>query len=307
MSVVELQGLTKHYGSVHAVENLDLRVDTGEIFGFLGPNGAGKSTTINMMLDFVKPTSGQARIFDMDPREEGTKIRQRIGVLPEGYHVYERLSGLDHLEFVIESKEADDDPQQLLEYVGLAGDGDRKAGEYSKGMAQRLTLAMALVGDPDLLILDEPTTGLDPNGARQVREIIREENSRGTTIFFSSHILSQVEAVCTRVGILGDGRLIADDTIEGLRANVTGGETLVVLGTGFTDSVLDQVYEHPGVESIDVRQPEAEVAFGVSSDVNKTEILNTLEEAGATVSDFSTEEASLDDLFAAYTQGGARA
>jgi ABC-2 type transport system ATP-binding protein len=307
MSVVELQGLTKHYGSVHAVENLDLRVDTGEIFGFLGPNGAGKSTTINMMLDFVKPTSGQARIFDMDPREEGTKIRQRIGVLPEGYHVYERLSGLDHLEFVIESKEADDDPQQLLEYVGLAGDGDRKAGEYSKGMAQRLTLAMALVGDPDLLILDEPTTGLDPNGARQVREIIREENSRGTTIFFSSHILSQVEAVCTRVGILGDGRLIADDTIEGLRANVTGGETLVVLGTGFTDSVLDQVYEHPGVESIDVRQPETEVAFGVSSDVNKTEILNTLEEAGATVSDFSTEEASLDDLFAAYTQGGARA
>jgi ABC-2 type transport system ATP-binding protein len=307
MSVVELQGLTKHYGNVRAVEDLHLRVDKGEIFGFLGPNGAGKSTTINMMLDFAKPTAGQSTIFGMDSQEQGTQIRQRIGVLPEGYDVYERLTGLDHLEFAIDSKNANDDPRELLEYVGLTGDGERKAGEYSKGMAQRLTLAMALVGDPDLLILDEPTTGLDPNGARQVREIIRQENQRGTTVFFSSHILSQVESVCSRVGILREGQLIADDTIEGLRANVTGGETLVVLGTGFTDSVLDQVYEHPGVESIDVRQPETEVAFGVSSDVNKTEILNTLEEAGATVSDFSTEEASLDDLFAAYTQGGARA
>lgn len=307
MSVVELQGLTKHYGNVRAVEDLHLRVDKGEIFGFLGPNGAGKSTTINMMLDFAKPTAGQSTIFGMDSQEQGTQIRQRIGVLPEGYDVYERLTGLDHLEFAIDSKNANNDPRELLEYVGLTGDGERKAGEYSKGMAQRLTLAMALVGDPDLLILDEPTTGLDPNGARQVREIIRQENQRGTTVFFSSHILSQVESVCSRVGILREGQLIADDTIEGLRANVTGGETLVVMGSGITDPVLDEVYSLPGVESIDVRQPGSEVAIGLGGDVNKTSILNTLEENGATVSDFSTEEASLEDLFAEYTQGGARA
>lgn len=307
MSVVELRGLTKDYGNVRAVDGLDLRIQQGEIFGFLGPNGAGKSTTINMMLDFTKPTTGEATIFEMDPRENGTEIRQRIGVLPEGYDVYDRLTGMDHLEFAIESKNADDDPHELLEYVGLDGDGDRKAGEYSKGMAQRLTLAMALVGGPELLILDEPTTGLDPNGARQVREIIQRENDRGTTIFFSSHILSQVEAVCSRVGILREGRLIADDTIDKLRANVPGGQSLVVEGSGITDAVLDRVYEHPGVEDITVRRAGSEVALSVATDASKTQILNEFEEAGAEVADFSTEEASLDDLFAAYTQGGARA
>jgi ABC-2 type transport system ATP-binding protein len=307
MSVVELRGLTKDYGNVRAVDGLDLRIQQGEIFGFLGPNGAGKSTTINMMLDFTKPTAGEATIFEMDPRENGTEIRQRIGVLPEGYDVYDRLTGMDHLEFAIESKNAQDDPHELLEYVGLDGDGDRKAGEYSKGMAQRLTLAMALVGGPELLILDEPTTGLDPNGARQVREIIQRENDRGTTIFFSSHILSQVEAVCSRVGILREGRLIADDTIDKLRANVPGGQSLVVEGSGITDAVLDRVYEHPGVEDITVRRAGSEVALSVATDASKTQILNEFEEAGAEVADFSTEEASLDDLFAAYTQGGARA
>jgi len=307
MSTVELRGLTKDYGSVRAVDGLDLRIQQGEIFGFLGPNGAGKSTTINMMLDFTKPTAGEAAIFEMDPRENGTDIRQRIGVLPEGYDVYDRLTGVEHLEFAIESKDAEDDAHELLEYVGLDGDGDRKAGEYSKGMAQRLTLAMALVGGPELLILDEPTTGLDPNGARQVREIIQRENERGTTIFFSSHILSQVEAVCSRVGILREGRLIADDTIDKLRANVPGGQTLVVEGSGITDAVLDRVYEHPGVDDITVRRSGSEVALDVATDASKTQILNEFEKAGAEVADFSTEEASLDDLFAAYTQGGARA
>ena len=307
MSVVELRGLAKDYGNVRAVDGLDLQIQQGEIFGFLGPNGAGKSTTINMMLDFTKPTAGEATIFDMDPRENGTEIRRRIGVLPEGYDVYDRLTGMDHVEFAIESKNADDDPYELLEYVGLDGDGDRKAGEYSKGMAQRLTLAMALVGGPELLILDEPTTGLDPNGARQVREIIQRENDRGTTIFFSSHILSQVEAVCSRVGILNDGRLIADDTIDKLRANVSGGQTLVIEGSGITDAVLDRVHEHPGVEDITVRRSGSEVALDVATDASTTEILSQFEQAGAEVADFSTEEASLDDLFAAYTQGGARA
>ena len=308
MSAIEIDGVTKRFGNLTAVDGLDLRVPEGEIFGFLGPNGAGKSTTINIVLDFVKPTAGSARVFGMDCQAEGKELRSRIGVLPEGYDVYDRLTGYQHLEFAMDSKGASDDPEALLDRVGLAGAGDRKAGGYSKGMAQRLTLAMALVGEPDLLILDEPTTGLDPNGARQIRDIIREENDRGTTVFFSSHILGQVEAVCDRVGILRDGKLVADDSIEGLRSNVPGGETLVVEGQGFSGEVVARIEEIRGVTNVTERRPNEVLAVGIENGVGKAKILSGIEESGATVDDFSTEEASLEDLFAAYTtDGGARA
>ncbi|WP_336328220.1 ABC transporter ATP-binding protein [Halovenus sp. HT40] len=301
MTAIEINGLTKRYGSLVAVDNLDLQIKEGEVFGFLGPNGAGKSTTINILLDFVKPTAGQARIFGMGCQQEGEKLRHRIGVLPEGYDVYDRLTGRQHLEFAIESKNANDNPQELLERVGIADAADRKASGYSKGMAQRLILGMALVGDPDLLILDEPTTGLDPNGAREIREIIREENERGTTVFFSSHILGQVEAVCDRVGILRKGQLVADDSIEGLRSNIPGGQSLVVEGSGFSESVLDSIRGINGVESITVRTEGEVVAVGLADDASKTAVLAEVEETEAIVNDFETEQASLEDLFAAYT------
>src|SRR6056297_1512797 len=227
MATIAIDGVSKRFGDVVAVDDLSLTVESGEVFGFLGPNGAGKSTTINMVLDFVKPTSGSISVLGMDAQRESKQIRKRIGVLPEGYQIYDRLTGYQHLEFAIQSKGASDDPDALLDRVGLDhADADRKAGGYSKGMAQRLLLAMALVGDPDLLILDEPTTGLDPNGAREMRELVLEEADRGATVFFSSHILEQVEAVCDRVGIVREGQLVAEDTIEGLRDSVGGGETL---------------------------------------------------------------------------------
>jgi ABC-2 type transport system ATP-binding protein len=176
-------------------------------------------------------------------------------------------------------------------------------------MQQRLVLGMALVGDPDLLILDEPTTGLDPNGARQIREIIKEENKRGATVFFSSHILGQVEAVCDQVGILRDGTLVADDSIEKLRANVSGGETLLVEGSGFTDQVLENVQAMDGVAGAELRNAGEQLAVNCDAGINKTEVLGLIEEAGGTVSDFSTQEADLEELFAAYTTdyGGASA
>jgi len=301
MSAIELNGLTKEFGRIMAVDNLDLRIEEGEIFGFLGPNGAGKSTTINILLDLVKPTRGSASIFGMDCQGQSREIKHHIGVLPEGYDVYDRLTARQHLEFVFESKNFQEDPMALLERVGLADAADRKAGGFSKGMAQRLVLAMSLVGDPDLLILDEPTTGLDPNGARQMRQLIREENQRGTTVFFSSHILGQVEAVCDRVGILREGRLVADDSIEALRENIPGGETLVVEGRGFSDDVLRQIEALEGVANVTVRVPGEVVAVGCNSGVSKTTVLDGIESTGVTVSDFSTEEASLEDLFAAYT------
>ena len=184
MAAIEITNLSKHFGDVVAVDELDLTVEEGEIFGFLGPNGAGKSTTIDIILDFVRPTSGQVTVLGHDAQKEGLQIRQQTGVLPDAYHVYNRLTGRQHLEFAIELKGTDDDPMELLERVGIAEAADRKAGGYSKGMKQRLMLAIALLGKPDLLILDEPSTGLDPNGAKEIRDIIRQEKARGATVFF---------------------------------------------------------------------------------------------------------------------------
>jgi ABC-2 type transport system ATP-binding protein len=314
MAAIELNGVTKRFeddrgvldtlrpssepDSVTAVEDLSLTVEEGEVFGFLGPNGAGKSTTINMLLDFVRPTSGSVRVLGHDAQDESVAVRRRTGVLPEGYDVYDRLTGREHVEFAIESKEADDDPDELLSRVGLdADDADRRAGGYSKGMAQRLALAMALAGSPDLLVLDEPSSGLDPAGAREMREIVRTEADRGATVFFSSHVLGQVEAVCDRVGIMRAGELVAEDSIEGLRDRLEAEAILRLDVEG--DADLDAVRAVEGVSSVEADAGRLVVAC---TDGAKTRIIDAVESNGATVADFETDSASLEDIFLAYTE-----
>jgi ABC-2 type transport system ATP-binding protein len=253
-----------------------------------------------MVLDFVRPTEGTVTVLGRDATADSVEIRRRTGVLPDGFSVYDRLSGRKHVDFAIESKEVDVDPETVLERVGLLDDADRKAGDYSKGMRQRLALAMALVGEPDLLILDEPSSGLDPAGAKEMREIVRTEADRGATVFFSSHVLAQVEAVCDRVGILREGELVAEDSIEGLREAVGDGETLEVTVDDASDAVVDAVRAVEGVSRVEADGD----TLLVSCDPGvKTRVIAAAEDAGAVVDDFRTEEASLEDLFLAYTEG----
>ncbi|MFC7224726.1 ATP-binding cassette domain-containing protein [Halalkalicoccus sp. GCM10025322] len=300
MAAIELRDVSKRYGDVVAVDDLDLAVREGEVFGFLGPNGAGKSTTINMLLDFVRPSDGRIEVLGRDAREESVAIRQRTGVLPEGFDVYHRLTGRKHVEFALESKGVNGDPDALLERVGIADAADRKAGDYSKGMTQRLALAMALVGEPELLILDEPSTGLDPNGAHEMRRIVREEVDRGATVFFSSHILGQVEAVCDRVGILREGRLVAEDSVSGLRDAAGTEATLRISAERLPETAVERVRGLRGVSSVETDGTDMRVGVENGS---KTAVLNALEEEGVGVRDFETEEASLEDLFRTYTEG----
>ena len=302
MTAIELRGVRKEFADVTAVRDLDLTVEDGEVYGFLGPNGAGKSTTIDMLLDLVRPTAGTVRVLGSDVATDGVAIRRRTGVLPDGFSVYDRLSGRRHVAFAVESKDADDDPDALLDRVGLGGDADRPAGDYSKGMRQRLALAMALVGDPELLILDEPSSGLDPAGAKEMREIVRAEAERGATVFFSSHVLEQVDAVCDRVGILRDGELVAEDSVEGLREAVGDGATLEVSAPGADDDAVSAVRAVAGVSS--VTRDEDGLVVNCASDA-KTAVIGALEDAGVAVDDFHTREASLEDLFLAYTEGDA--
>jgi len=308
MTAIELRGVTKAFPGVTAVRDLDLTVEEGEVYGFLGPNGAGKSTTIDMLLDLVRPTEGTVTVLGRDARAESVAIRRRIGVLPEGFSVYDRLSGRKHVEFAIRSKEVDADADALLDRVGIREDADRKAGDYSKGMRQRLALAMALVGEPDLLVLDEPSSGLDPAGAKEMRAIVEAEADRGATVFFSSHVLGQVEAVCDRVGILRDGELVAEDSIDGLRDAVGGEETLEIEVDAATDPAVDAVRAIAGVSGVetvaDGSRAGDTLVVNCESGV-KTGVIAALEDAGVDVQDFHTREASLEDLFLAYTEGDA--
>lgn len=299
MSVIEIDGFEKRYGDVTAVSDLSLTVEDGEVFGFLGPNGAGKSTTINAMLDFTKPTAGSIRLFGTDAQDHPTAIRRRAGLLLEGYGAYPRLTGREHVEHAIETKDADDDPDALLERVGLV-DADRRAGEYSKGMRQRMAIAVALVGDPDLLVFDEPSTGLDPNGARMLREIVREEAADGTTVFFSSHILDQVEAVADRAGILLDGELAAVGTLAGLSETFETETTITLSVDDVSVSLLDSLDEIDGVLSVTPLDTRIEVRCNADGDT-KLAVLQTASEAGV-YRDFDVEEPSLEDAFSRYTE-----
>ena len=300
MPAIETQGLTKEFGEdVVAVEDLDLTIESGEIFGFLGPNGAGKSTTINVLLDFIRPTVGSAEVFGLDAQREPAAIRERIGVLPEGYGFDDYLTGREYMEWAIETKDADDDPEALLDLVGILGEADRTAAGYSKGMQQRLAFGMALADDPDLLILDEPSTGMDPNGIQHMRSVIRGRAEDGTTVFFSSHILSEVEAVCDRVGVMNEGRLVAMDTIEGLRENATG-ESTIELECAAPPSP-DGVADIDGVADVTVAG--TTLTASCTDPAAKVDVVRQVD-GRAEVVDILAENTSLESLFNQYTEGG---
>ena len=209
MTAIATSSLTKCYGEVTAVRDLDLTVNRGEVFGFVGPNGAGKSTTISILVGLIRPSAGSATLLDMPVDENPRLIRQHVGVLPERCGLFDRLTGREHLAFAIDIHGDTDPPITYLRRVGLADAADRPTREYSTGMAQRLRLAMALVGNPQVLILDEPAAGLDPSGISRLRDIVLAERDRGVTVFFSSHNLADVGYVSDRVGFLIDGSLQA--------------------------------------------------------------------------------------------------
>ena len=299
MPSIETHGLTKRYGDVAAVEDLDLTVESGEVFGFLGPNGAGKSTTINMLLDFVRPTSGEISVLGHDPRTNPRTVRERIGVLPEATGFYEQDTARDHLRFAVAMKRADDDPEALLERVGIADAADRPVGGFSKGMRQRLGLAVALVGSPELLVLDEPLGGLDPSGAQLLRDVVRRERDRGAAVFFSSHIMDQVETVCDRVGVMHDGELVAVDTIESLHARSGTPATVSLSVEAVPDGTAAELATLDGVSDVTIE--DGSVAADCHDPAAKADVVARLDAAGVRITDLDTGAPSLEELFLAIT------
>jgi ABC-type multidrug transport system ATPase subunit len=223
-AVISTRGLVKRYGRLRAVDGIDLDVPAGDVYGFLGANGSGKTTTVRMLLGLVLPTSGEIELLGERMPRAGGRVLPRVGALIEGPAHYGHLSGRENLSLLDASgrggawrsrrRRVDD----ALEQVGLAGVGRRPVKAYSLGMRQRLALAGALLRRPELLVLDEPTNGLDPQGITEVRELLLELHRGGTTVFLSSHLLAEVEQLCSRVGVLDRGRLVLQDSLARLTA-----------------------------------------------------------------------------------------
>jgi ABC-2 type transport system ATP-binding protein len=260
-AVVETHNLTKRYHDKLAVNTLNLVVQEGEIFGFLGPNGAGKTTTILMLLGLTEPTSGRASVCGFDPTHEPLEVKRRVGYLPENPGFYEDLSARENLLYMarlnrIPEDEASRRTSEVLEQVGLSEDGRRLVREYSRGMKQRLGIAEVLVKNPSAVILDEPTLGIDPDGAIQVLELIKGLNrEHRLTVMLSSHQLQQVQQICNRVGIIVKGRLIVQGEMDELgRAILKGRQWNFLLDVGGgNDGLENDLRAINGVDEIEKR------------------------------------------------------
>jgi ABC-2 type transport system ATP-binding protein len=318
--VIELQGLTKTYGDQYAVNRLDLTIDRGEVFGLLGPNGAGKTTTILMMLGLAEPTAGTARVCGLDPARNPLQVKRRVGYMPDDIGFYEDRTAFDNLMFTarlnrIPDAEASERAEALLERVGLAEASGKRVGAFSRGMRQRLGLADVLIKRPDIIILDEPTLGIDPEGVRELLELIsRLSRQEGLTVLLSSHHLHQVQQVCDRVGLFVRGKLIACGDIETLARSLDGEGTVTVdlEMRSWSEELGDKLRALEGVLALDMGLP-AESADGAGEHVVRAKLtcssdvtpeIARLASSACELLSISRRRYGLDDIYHRYFEGG---
>ncbi|TRX60841.1 ATP-binding cassette domain-containing protein [Fulvivirga sp. M361] len=299
---IKIENLTKTYGPQKAVDDISFEVKTGEILGFLGPNGAGKTTTMKMITNYIALDHGDVKIGGNSVRKEGDDLRRHIGYLPEHNPLYLEMPVLDYLEF---SAALQGVPKHLtkarigemVKLCGLNAEKHKKIGELSKGYRQRVGLAQAMIHNPEILVLDEPTTGLDPNQIVEIRRLIREIGKEKTVIL-STHILPEVEATCDRILIISKGKIVADGTAETLRKQAQGQELLVVtVEDGEEDKVLKALQSLPSVASVERKGP---LRFEIQSKPDqsaKREVFNCCVENKWVITEMTPTETKLEDIF----------
>ena len=301
---IETTGLTKNYGNDTVVDHLNLHVKENEVFGLLGPNGAGKTTTILMLLGLTDPTSGTARIAGFNPTREPLKVKRIVGYLPEAVGFYDNLSARENLRFIAELNNISPDEtekriDEVLEMVGLKDDRDMLTRKYSRGMRQRLGIADVLIKRPKLVILDEPTSGLDPSGILQLLDLIADLPKMGTTVLLSSHQLHQVQRVCHNVGILSEGRMVIEGSIDELgREAIAGGRFVIEVETAEARPELAGIIKRlKGVEKVDASGKTLKIS--ADSDL-RSKISKKIIDTGAIVVQMKVHEFSLDDIYMKY-------
>ena len=295
--MIVAKGLTKRFGDVLAVDGLDMDVRPGEIFGFLGPNGAGKTTTIRMLSALISPTSGTAKVAGYEVGREDNEIRRSSGILTESPGLYDRLSAERNLNFFAELHDVEDIAGQVERYLRLLGLWDRRgdvAATFSKGMRQKLAIARAMLHEPKVLFLDEPTAGLDPEMARLVREFISELRDKGRTIFLCTHNLNEADRLCDRIAVVNT-RLLALDTPEALRAKLY--DRVVVIHLSAASPVFEEVLsEQPFVRSVEIKDNKLVVGLD-DPERNNPELIRALVDAGADIQFVGELRRSLEEIY----------
>jgi len=302
--MIQVSGLIKDYGARRALNNISFDANQGEIVGFLGPNGAGKTTAMRILTGYMPPTDGTVTVAGYDVVEESLEVRRRVGYLPETVPLYTEMTAVEYLKFMADLRHipnAEDRAYETLESVNLQDRANSYIGGFSKGMRQRVGLAQALIHRPEVLILDEPTIGLDPNQVVEIRELIREIG-KDRTVLFSTHILPEAQLICDRVLIINKGRIVAEDTPENLQSRLVGAQRVVLRVRGDADGLDTTVRKVKGARNVETKPDETvEFEFSSGQDI-RPQIAKAVVQAGYELIEMRAVGMSLEEIFLELTR-----
>jgi ABC-2 type transport system ATP-binding protein len=305
--MIEIKKLTKTFGDLVAVDELDLRIEAGDIFGFIGPNGAGKTTTMRILVTLMEPTRGSAFIDGLDVTKKGKEVRRRVGYMPDFMGVYDDLKVFEYLEFFAAAFGIDYGKRKavvdgVLELTDLVSKQNATVDSLSRGMQQRLGLARVLIHDPKVLILDEPASGLDPRARIEIRELLRELKRMGKTVMISSHILSELEEICDRIGIIERGQLVFGGTLADIRPRLGIQCKVRVKVLGDPDRAMELLTALPQIQTVEPVGDYLSVTFCEGRTTDGV-IARTLVQGGVDLVYLQPEQLKLDDAFLQLTKG----
>jgi ABC-2 type transport system ATP-binding protein len=305
--MIQVNGLTKDYGARRAIDNLTFDAKQGEVVGFLGPNGAGKTTTMRILTSYMPPTEGTALVAGYDIMEESMEVRKRVGYLPETVPLYNDMTALDYLKYMADLRKIAHSEERAYETLDMVNLGDRATsyiGNFSKGMRQRVGLAQALIHRPEVLILDEPTIGLDPAQVVEIRNVIREIG-KDRTVLLSTHILTEAQQICDRVLIINKGKIVAEDTPTNLQSRLAGAQRVVVRVRGEVDGLDARIGNVKGAREVVSKQDgSVEFEFSAGQDI-RPQVAKAVIEAGFDLLEMRLIGLSLEEIFLELTRENA--
>lgn len=303
--MLEIHNLNKSYGTFRALDNMDLEISRGEVFGFVGPNGAGKTTTMKIISGLLQADSGSVVLDGIDALKDNMKLKEKIGYMPDFFGVYDNLKAIEYMEFYASiygliGKEATTLCMELMELVNLSDKADSYVDSLSRGMKQRLCLARSLVHNPDLLILDEPASGLDPRARFEMKEILKNLHDMGKTIVISSHILPELAEMCSTIGIIERGHMVVKGTVDEIMSRLNASHPLIIRIAGEKEEAIRLLKENPDVENLSIREDSLIIKYEADEE-KEAELLRMLVNQDIKVVSFHREEGNLETVFMEVT------